>query len=125
MYKSIVHLKNNIVPNDKDKDEEPNEIDENSLNFIFDESVEEEEERPVYYVHHIKQVFPIASICKLFMQEIPPHKGTYMLYLRADTRLEINESKYDNNTTGRLMYVSGKSLKNERLIDIGRSIDLT
>lgn len=77
----------------------------------------------MFYVQNIKQVFPMASICKLFMHEIPPRKGNYMVYLRADTRLEINESKYENNT-GRLSYVSGKSIRNEGLINIGRSFIL-
>lgn len=122
MCKCTVHLKNNSVAGDKDKEEESHEIDENNLNFIFDESIEEDEERPVFYVHNIKQVFPIASICKLFMHEMSL-KGSYMLYLRADTRLEINESKYENNT-GHLTYVSGKSIKNEGLLNIGRSFVL-
>lgn len=36
MCQYTVHLKNNSVPGDKDKEEEKNELDESNLNFIFD-----------------------------------------------------------------------------------------
>jgi len=58
----------------------------------------------------------MASCCRLFLLEA---EKKHFAYLRSEIRLEIAMEKYTMNEGKPIMYVSGKKIKNESMIEVG------
>ena len=62
------------------------------------------------------QIYTTGSVCKIATMIIDGSE--YIGHLRAEIRLEIDTNKYKNHE-GPLMYVSGKTLKNDNIMEVG------
>lgn len=104
-------------PNPTKAGETPSEIIEIRGNNLILEGFSGHHEKPVYYVDSLDQVYPIGSLCRLVTSH---DKDIYTAHLRADIRFEVNAQGV-RDSEGPLMYLSGRTLKNENLTAVGGS----
>ena len=69
----------------------------------------------MHYIDRIEQVYPVGSVCKIVTTVV---NNAYMAHLRSEIRFEINPDSY-SKVEAPIMYLEGKTLKNENLLQVG------